>query len=194
MSFKNLKKKTMVNSKKWHAVYTKPRWEKKVADLLTKKNIENYCPVSKVNHQWSDRKKIILEPLFISYVFLYIDEMEYQSARATSGVINFVYWLNKPALIRNEEIDTIKRFLNEYDKVQLEKIEVSYNDTVRITNGLLMGQKGQILSVNNKWVKVMLPSLGFMMQAEINVSHIEIIKKKEPTFSENLGFQYNITG
>ncbi|HXB43251.1 MAG TPA: UpxY family transcription antiterminator [Puia sp.] len=184
----------MQNSKKWHAVYTKPRWEKKVADLLTKKNIENYCPVTRVNHQWSDRKKIILEPLFISYVFIYIDESQYQSARTTSGVINFVYWLNKPALIRNDEIDTIKRFLNEYDKVQLEKIEVSHDDTVRITNGLLMGQKGQILSVNNKWVKVILPSLGFMMQAEVNVSHVEIIKKKEPTFSENLGLQYNITG
>jgi transcription antitermination factor NusG len=169
-------------SKKWHALYTKPRWEKKVADLLTKKNIENYCPVNKVSHQWSDRKKMVLEPLFISYVFVLIDETEYLSARSTSGVIGFLYWLDKPALIRNEEIDTIKRFLNEYDKVQLEKVAVNYNDTVRITNGVLMGQKGQIVAVNNKWVKVILPSLGFMMQAEVRVSHIEIIKKKEPSF------------
>ncbi|HLK28116.1 MAG TPA: UpxY family transcription antiterminator [Puia sp.] len=175
-------------SKKWHALHTKPRWEKKVAELLARKGIESYCPVNKVSRQWSDRKKIILEPLFTSYVFVNIDETQLSSARATNGVINFVYWLNKVALIRNEEIETIKRFLNEHDNVQLQKIPVRTNDTVRITNGLLMGQKGQIVSVNSKSVKVILPSLGFMMQAEVETSSIEIVKKQGLPFSENLEF------
>ena len=61
-------------SLQWYAVYTKPRWEKKVADLLTKKQIENYCPLNRVLRQWSDRKKVILEPLFTSYVFVRISE------------------------------------------------------------------------------------------------------------------------
>jgi len=42
---------------KWHAVYTKPCWEKKVANLLELKKIEHYCPLQKVYRQWSDRKK-----------------------------------------------------------------------------------------------------------------------------------------
>jgi hypothetical protein len=49
---------------KWYAVYTRPRWEKKVAEILTDKKIENYCPLNKVVRQWSDRKKIVHEPLF----------------------------------------------------------------------------------------------------------------------------------
>ena len=43
----------------WYAIQTKPRWEKKVVTLLNEKAIENYCPLNKVLHQWSDRKKIV---------------------------------------------------------------------------------------------------------------------------------------
>jgi len=172
-------------TKKWHALYTKPRWEKKVAQLLSKKNIENYCPVNKVARQWSDRKKIILEPLFTSYVFVNIDEKEHLHARTTDGVINFVYWLNKPAVIRNEEIDAIKRFLDDYDNIELEKIPVNQYDEVRITSGLLTGKKGQVVSITGRSAKVILPSLGFMMHAEVKISNIEIIMTKEVPFSEN---------
>ncbi|HEX6432075.1 MAG TPA: transcription termination/antitermination NusG family protein, partial [Niastella sp.] len=67
----------MESAKRWYAVYTHAKWEKKVADLLTRKNIENYCPLNKVVRQWTDRKKIIYEPLFTSYVFPRITNKEY---------------------------------------------------------------------------------------------------------------------
>ena len=55
------------NNLHWYAVYTKPRWEKKVASLLDVKGVENYCPVNKVVKQWSDRKKTLFtNPKFIS--------------------------------------------------------------------------------------------------------------------------------
>ncbi|MEY4660481.1 MAG: hypothetical protein RLZZ42_433, partial [Bacteroidota bacterium] len=60
--------------KKWFAVYTRSRCEKKVAQMLTKRGIVNYCPLNKKLRQWSDRKKYIFEPLFPSYVFVYIEE------------------------------------------------------------------------------------------------------------------------
>src|SRR6266852_5926070 len=95
---------------KWYALYTKPRWEKKVADLLSAKDIESYCPVNRVYRQWSDRKKMISVPLFTGYVFVNIDEKRQVAVRSTTGVINFVYWLNKPAVIQDEEIALIKKF------------------------------------------------------------------------------------
>ena len=70
----------MFEEKKWFVVYTKSRCEKKVADLLTKKGIENYCPLNRVQKQWSDRKKIILAPLFTSYVFVRIRPVNNQSS------------------------------------------------------------------------------------------------------------------
>ncbi len=96
---------------KWYAIYTRPRWEKKVNKLLTEKGIESYCPLNKVRRKWSDRMKLIEEPLFKSYVFIKITDESRTNVRMTDGVINFVYWDGKPAVIRDKEIQTIKLFL-----------------------------------------------------------------------------------
>jgi transcription antitermination factor NusG len=182
----------MQTFKKWYALYTRPRWEKKVADLLTRKKIENYCPVNRVYRQWSDRKKIVLEPLFTSYVFVNIDETEQLPVRTTDGVINFVYWLSKPAVIRNEEIETIKRFLNEHNNIQLEKIPVKLNDTVQIIGGPLMDQRGQVITIKNKTIKISLPSLGYLMVAEVETSNVELIVAEKFSNTINEKHQYAV--
>jgi transcription antitermination factor NusG len=168
----------MFAEKKWYAVYTRPRWEKKVSYLLNRQKIENYCPVNKVQRKWSDRKKIVLEPLFTSYVFVNIDESQQLSIRATDGVINFVHWLSKPAVIRDEEIETIRQFLNDFSNVQLEKIPVKTNDTVKIIRGALIEQRGLVVATKNKTIKIRLPSLGFLMYAEVEASMVEIISSE----------------
>src|SRR4051812_43904118 len=102
----------------WYAIYTKPRWEKKVAELLEEKQIENYCPLQKVEKKWSDRKKTILEPLFKSYVFVRITQKGQVPVLSTDGVVSFITFLGKPAMIRDEEIDIIKQFLRDYQNVE----------------------------------------------------------------------------
>jgi transcription antitermination factor NusG len=165
----------MFEEKKWFVVYTKSRCEKKVADLLTRKGIENYCPLNRVQKQWSDRKKIILAPLFTSYVFVRISASEQSTICRTEGILNFVYWLNKPAVIRNEEIDIIKQFLNDYSYVRLEKVSINVNDIVRVVAGPFMEQEGKVVSFKNKSVKIMLPSLGYLMYVEIESANVKII-------------------
>lgn len=163
----------MHDLKNWYAVYTKPRWEKKVAELLSRKKIENYCPLNRVHRQWSDRKKVVLEPLFTSYVFIRISEADQLAVRQTEGVLNFVYWLGKPAMVREDEIEIIKRFLNDHDNVQVEKAFVGLNDHVRVVNGPLMMREGQVVEVRHKSVKVLLPTLGYTLIAEIEKSNLE---------------------
>lgn len=165
-----------VPKKQWLALYTRPRWEKKVADLLEKKKIEVYCPLNKVRKQWADRKKTIMEPLFTSYVFVNISEREQAAIREIDGVLNFVYWLNKPAVIKNEEIDTIKRFLNEYDYVTVEKTNVSLHDRVRIINGPLMMWEGNVVEIRTNTVKITLPSLGQTLVAELRKDNVDVIR------------------
>jgi transcription antitermination factor NusG len=114
----------MNENKKWLAVYTRPRAEKKVSELLTRRKIENYCPINKVMKQWSDRKKVICEPLFSSYVFVRVPEYAITSLKQIPGIINVVYWLGKPAVIRDSEIEVIKRFLCEYVNIRLEKSQL----------------------------------------------------------------------
>lgn len=167
----------ITDSKKWYAVYTNPRSEKKVVELLNKKGFENYCPLHKLYKQWSDRKKIILVPLFTSYVFVRIDSRELALIRQIHGVVNFVYWLNRPAIIRNEEIEIIKKFLNDYNLIRLEKVAIQMNDVVKIISGAFMEHEGHVVSIKNKTVKVILPSLGYWMHAEIEIANVKVIQE-----------------
>ena len=169
-------------SKKWYVVYTRPRWEKKVSDLLNRKKIENYCPLNKVQKQWSDRKKIIAQPLFSAYVFVHINITEQLDVRLTDGIINFVYWLGKPAVIRDEEIFAINQFLQDHKNVCLEKTPVNIHDTVRVIGGPMLMQKGQVVSIRNKTLKVILPSLGYMMYAELDASNVELITDENEAY------------
>ena len=154
-------------SHKWYAIYTRPRWEKKVNNLLLHKGIECYCPLNKVRRKWSDRIKVVEEPLFKSYVFVRIAEEERTSVRMTDGVINFVYWDGKPALIKEREIQTIRRFLDEYENVGLVKMDLKLDQRVRILAGPLMDQEGKVIQVKNKVAKVAIDSLGYLLIADI---------------------------
>lgn len=167
----------MITTKKWYAVYTRPKWEKKVSQILTSRKIEAYCPMNRVQKQWSDRKKLMEEPLFTSYVFVHISLTEHLQIKQAEGVINFVHWLGSPAVIKDEEIDTIRKFLGEYKNVKLEKAEVNLNDRVLITGGLLGGKEGDVIKINNSTVKVYLPSLGYRLLAEIEKTNITVLKK-----------------
>jgi len=160
--------KNNVTVKKWLAVYTRPRWEKKVNQLLGEKGIESYCPLNKIRRKWSDRYKIIEEPLFKSYVFVKVSEDERKDVRLTNGAINFVYWNGKPAVIKEREIAAIRRFLDEYEQVEARQVEVKVNQRVRITNGTLMDQQGTVLDVRKKTVKVAIDSLGYILVAYID--------------------------
>ena len=163
------------DSAKWYAVYTKPRWEKKVAKLFLQKGIENYCPLVKVQKQWSDRKKIVFEPLIKSYVFVHIKKYENGIIRNTPGVINFVYWRGKPAVVNPDEINHLKRFLNEYVNVKVEIPLVKIEDRVRIVSGPLMMEEGRIVGIKKHTVKLILPGLNLNIIAEVNKKNIELI-------------------
>lgn len=165
----------MIENKKWFAVYTRPRFEKKVAEILTRKRIENYCPFNKVVRKWSERKKIALEPLFTSFVFVRVTESEMSLIKEINGVINPVYWLGKLAVIRDSEIDSIRRFLSEHVNVQLEKSPIMINERVRVLDGPVMEVEGEPLTVIDNTAKVLLPSLGFTMCAEIETASVEVI-------------------
>lgn len=155
-------------NRKWFALYTKPRWEKKVNHLLNEKGVECYCPLNKVKRQWSDRIKTIDEPLFKSYVFVKVDDTERTKVRLTNGVINFVYWNGKPAIVKEREIQTIKRFLDEHKAVQVRPMDLAPNQTVLITSGAFMDKQAVVLDSNRKEVKVAILSLGQELIASID--------------------------
>lgn len=164
--------------KRWYAVYTRPRWEKKANLLLMEKGIETYCPLNKVRRKWSDRMKVVEEPLFKSYVFVRILDGDKTPVRMTNGIVNFVYWLGRPAILRDKEIDTIKRFLNEYEQVEAVPAEVTPNSKVFIKSGVLMDEEATVLRVVNRKVEVFIESIGYSLVAYVDRSNISVVPSR----------------
>ncbi|MEQ1554210.1 MAG: UpxY family transcription antiterminator [Ferruginibacter sp.] len=159
--------------KKWYVVYTKPRWEKKIAAALEKKEIEHYCPLNKIEKQWSDRKKIIEVPLFKGYVFVCPETKNKWDLKMVDGILNYVYWLGKPAVVKNSEIDNIRKFLNEFDEVEVNNLDAGINENVEVKKGVLMNYKGIIVEIFGNKAKVKLESMGIAITAIIERSNLE---------------------
>lgn len=172
--------------KNWYTIYTKPQCEKKIAALFSKWKIENYCPLNYIKSSVYRRSKTVCEPLFKSYVFVYISEDQINKLVRLDGVVNFLYWLGKPAVIKNKEIDVIKEFANDFQDIKIERIKVDMDEAVQIIEEPSYKIEGNFISVKNKTVKVNLPSLGYKLTAEIEK---ESILERQNSLLENISTQ-----
>lgn len=162
--------------KQWLAVYTKPRWEKKLQLVLEEAGLECWCPTQVTERQWSDRKKKIVEPLFKGYLFVHISKNQQTQVRMVPGILNFVYFLGKPAVIRAEEIETIKRYLQaDNASITVVSKESFEKDTqIRVVKGVFMNREGKIIkALNSRRVMVALETLGQVMLVEFSVNQLE---------------------
>lgn len=162
----------MIEDLNWYVVYTRPRWEKKVAQLLEESGFTPYCPLNRVNRQWSDRKKTVQEPLFRGYVFVQVPEHKKWEVKDVNGVLNFVYWLGKPARVKQSEIDTIRKFLQEFEDVTVFDPALQPADTVAIKQGIMMDYEGIILEVAGNKAKVKIQSMGIELSAVFEKSNL----------------------
>jgi transcription antitermination factor NusG len=166
-----------VDKKSWYAVYTKPRWEKKVYALMLEQGMEAYCPLNRVRKKWSDRIKWVDEPLFKSYVFVRIAEAEMTNIRMVNGAVNFVYWLGRPAKVKDAEIEVIRKFLNEYSEVVATPVNLQKDARITIRRGALMDKEATVVKVMNNKVQVIIESIGFSLVALIDRSNLSVIEK-----------------
>lgn len=150
---------------KWFVVYTRPRWEKKVARELEERGVINYCPLNKVHKQWSDRKKVVLEPLFRGYVFVQLEDAHKWDVKEVDGILNFVYWLGKPAVVRDADIEIIKKFLQEFSDIEVTEQKLDVNTKVVIKQGVMMNYKGIILELLGNRARVRIDSMGLSLNA-----------------------------
>jgi transcriptional antiterminator RfaH len=98
------------NADSWYVLYTKPRNEKKVAERLSAAGYNVYCPLHKVKRQWSDRMKVVEEPLFKGYLFIQVEDKRRDEVFNYPGAVRYLFWLRCPALVRSCEIQTIKKW------------------------------------------------------------------------------------
>jgi len=161
----------------WHAFYTKPRTEKKLAERLSAKGFEVYAPTHTVMKQWSDRIKKVEEPLFRSYVFVNIGPKDYLEILQTPGTVAMVRWLGKPAIIRDEEIVAIKEFLSLSSGMEIEMRDFKKGDKLRVKYGNLENATGIVVRQTKQKVILEIEKLGLALYAEVPKSQVENIKQ-----------------
>jgi transcription antitermination factor NusG len=166
---------TTTFERRWYIVSTIPAWERKVSSTLTLKKIENFCPLNKVVKIIHGRKRVVEEPLFSSWLFVKTTQKQLTDICNIKGVTNVLYWLNKPAIISNDEIEFIEIFLKKYADVRLEKIRVQTDDNHQVTQGILREHEGKVVASKNNSIRLVLPSIGFKIIADMPDVSVKII-------------------
>lgn len=144
----------------WQVLYTRPGWEAKVAEVLHRKKIEAWCPLTRLPKQGSEASRTAPVPLFTSFVFAKIEEQQRPVVLATEGVVSLLYWLSRPAVIHEVEIENLKAFVEKYASVRAEKTKVSREEIIRMVR-FPAGTK----LLNGSGTRLSLPSLGYQVVA-----------------------------
>lgn len=152
----------------WYVIYTKPKGEKKVAEQLTRFGINCYCPLIQKVQQWSDRKKKIEVPLFNHYVFVQLAEKDRSLVFAAPGVIRYLFWLGKHAIVKEAEINTIKEWLSTGDATDISVTSYQVGENIQLDSGPFSTQNALIKEITNTHYVLILESLGCTLKMKIN--------------------------
>ena len=125
------------------------------------------------------------KPLFQSYVFVYATEQEATMLKQADGVINLLYWLGRPAVINDAEINAIREFTSDYQNIDLERLTVNTSMLERSIYRSSYEIEGNLVAIKNKTIKINLPSLGYAMIANLKE---DSVFGRERSMSQNYIF------
>jgi transcription antitermination factor NusG len=151
---------------KWYVVYTKPKWEKKTAEQLTKFGINCYCPTIKKVQQWSDRKKVLQVPLFNHYIFVQLAEKDRNLVFLSPGAVRYLFWLNKHAVVKDVEIETIKEWLNVADTNEISVMQYQIGQKIKLDSGPFSDQSIVVKDITKTHYVLVLESLGYIIKTK----------------------------
>lgn len=151
----------------WFAVYTTPRHEKHVSEMLTERRIETFLPLYRTNRQWQKSRPVVLDlPLFPTYVFVRIEREARGAVLSTPGVLSIVGSSREPWPLSASEIETIRLGL------QTHKIEphpyLNVGERVRIKAGVMVGVEGILVRKKNDF-RVVLTLVSIMRSVAVEV-------------------------
>lgn len=167
--------------KNWYAVYTKSRREKVVQTFLQENQIECYLPLQKVLKQWSDRKKWVEEPLIRGYIFVNIaNDREYLEVLQTDGVVKFITFEGKAAVIPEKQINNIKLLLASEEELEVVPDNIEPGSDIVVHAGPLKGLEGSLIEWRGKHrVKVELETIGQSILVEIPAVYLRKVVSGE---------------
>jgi len=159
------KSSKLVSQSHWYVLYCKPNTEKKTAERLARLGIKAYCPMKVEMRQWSDRKKKVFVPVLPSMVLVYLKDKNRPEVFQISSVVRYLFWLKKPAIVNQEEVDALEQALsNNYSEVSVESM--TKGDAIKLRGLGFDGEKAVLKYVTKKHYCVYIERLGFMVKVK----------------------------
>lgn len=161
----------------WFVLQSRSRHEKKVFDYLTRQDIEVYLPLHTVKKQWSDRIKLVEEPLFSGYLFVKCNELNRYAILNTPGAVRFVSFEGKYATIQQKQLDVIKTIAALEVKPEVVDISFIPGEEVFIANGPFKGIYAKLVDYKGKGKLLLeVEAIGKGVLLEIGSTKVEKIK------------------
>jgi transcription antitermination factor NusG len=159
---------------RWYAAYTLANHEKRVAEQLECKLIEQFLPVYGCVRRWKDRRMELQVPLFPGYVFVRIPLEARLEILQLRSVVRLVGFNGYPVALPDDEIEALRRALHQRLRTEPHPY-LRIGRRVRIRSGPLQGMEG--ILVNHKGNYRVVLSIELIMRsiaAEVDVADLEI--------------------
>jgi len=157
----------------WYAVYTRPRHEKSVSRQLEGRSLESFLPVREAVHRWNDRKALVAQPLFPSYVFVRIRQSDRAQVVKVPGVVAFVGVRGSAIPIPDDEIARVRHCFTR--QIRMERYPyLATGRRVRIKRGPLSDMEGILVRRKGQFRLVLsITSIMRSVAVEVDVSDVE---------------------
>ena len=135
---------------KWFAIRVKSNFEMTVATVVHQKGFEEFLPLYRSCHRWSDRKKTVDLPLFPGYIFCRIDPNFRLPILTIPGVLHFIGIGKVPVPIDDFEIAAIQNAV--HSGLRAEPWEyLNVGQLVRVDHGPLAGLEGILIETRKQF-------------------------------------------
>ena len=149
----------------WFVIYTKPRFEKIVEERLLSYGIEAFCPTRKEIRLWSDRKKKVDIPVLPSMVLVKLEEKNFNDVFNVNGVVRYMYWLGKRAIVRQNEVDILKNYLQGNKLINNKPVKLNPGDKINLPE--FNNESGVIYKVTKNSTWIFLENLGYKIKINL---------------------------
>jgi transcription antitermination factor NusG len=114
-------------------------------------DIDSILPTRRTLRVWHDRKKIVDEPLFPSYVFVYLDSVQrYYDGMDTEGALYLVKSGKEPARVNESVINNIRLVTEQNSEIEVSANPFLPGQRMVIGSGALTGLTCEVISINNR--------------------------------------------
>lgn len=161
----------------WYACRTRARAEKQVDRLLTRAGVESYLPLVELERQWADRTKRVGFPLFPGYTFARFPRKHLLEVVQTPGLVMVVSENGLPAPIRDEEMESVRRFVMGQQETGAPPTPEPWwepGTPILVKEGPFKGMRGYLMeSRGRRRVAVKLDALKMAFSVELDTRDLE---------------------